>query len=657
MNVNNPKQNSASISIDATQKKETNSDLTEVKFNCLYQNMSDAVILYDYEKEKILDCNPSSLKLLGYTKDEFLQLNRFDLIPQHSSFLPNIDVHEHIRKEHKTKVYKGENIISYVDLIPKKSGRVIGKTNIVPIQKNSYQAFVIVHDITRTIKQERTLMKNEKKYLTILNNTQEAIISFSLKTKSFIDCNDKVCNIFGTETKEDFLKNSICCYYTDKFSKGLSAQEFLQQIAEKTVKAGFYDFVYQSCKLNGDPFIAEVRTVYDDSEKKHPKIIIFVRDITDQYNAQQEKDRLFHQQKQMLDSIPTPFVFKDLHNNILACNKAFAEAINMENTEKIVGTNIKAWVTEEELKVSEADNLSIINTGKSLTSKLRNYLNKDGEIRWYTNNKTPFIDKKGNITGILSCMFDVTELIEKNKRLKQYIESNNQLENFASIASHDLQAPLRTIHGYTQLLQKKLENKIDAEEEEYMKFILSATSNMRHLIRDLRSYSQIDSTKLNLSKFCMDRMGQEITAELRSSIKDSNAKIYHPKNLPCIIADRIKIKQLFQNLLSNALKYIPENCTPEIHISFEDRPKYWYVEIKDNGIGIAEANQKKIFELFHRLHGNSQYLGTGIGLSLCKKIVEQHQGTIGVKSTIGEGSTFHFTISKNIQTIDELLMR
>ena len=249
MNANNPSQKSDTMSIDCAQKNETGSHLAEVKYNCLYQNMSDPVIIYDYDKEKILDCNPSSVKLFGYPKNELLQLNCFDLIPQHSSFYPSIDVHEHIRKEHRTKVYEGENIISYVDLISKQGNKVIGKINIVPIHKSNYQAFVIIHNITRKVNQERALIKNEKKHLKLLNNTQEAIIYFSLKTRKPIDCNERVCNIFGAKTKDDFLNSSICDYYTDGMSEGLSAQDFLYKVAERTVNKGLYDFVYQPCRL------------------------------------------------------------------------------------------------------------------------------------------------------------------------------------------------------------------------------------------------------------------------------------------------------------------------------------------------------------------------------------------------------------------------
>ena len=135
---------------------------------------------------------------------------------------------------------------------------------------------------------------------------------------------------------------------------------------------------------------------------------------------------------------------------------------------------------------------------------------------------------------------------------------------------------------------------------------------------------------------------QVIISELKATIDFTKANINFPENMPRIKGDRIKIRQLFQNLITNALKYMAKDVIPEVNLSCVDQPEHWYFEIKDNGIGIDEPFQEKIFELFNRLHNNTEYQGTGIGLSLCKKIVEQHQGAIGVRSVEGKGSYFLF---------------
>jgi light-regulated signal transduction histidine kinase (bacteriophytochrome) len=243
---------------------------------------------------------------------------------------------------------------------------------------------------------------------------------------------------------------------------------------------------------------------------------------------------------------------------------------------------------------------------------------------------------------------NVVALNLKNAELTKYIESNNQLENFAAIASHDMQAPLRTIQSYTQLLQRSLKENATPAQNEYMHFITSSTSNMRHLIRDLRAFSKVDSAKLNIRSINIDFMLTEVVKELKATIDYQRAEVVIINNLPVVDGDRIKLKQLFQNLIANALKYVEKDVIPRVEISSEERDEDFLFKVKDNGIGIAEKNQERIFQLFERLHEISQYVGTGIGLSLCKKVVEQHFGKIGVESKEGEGSTFYFTISKGV---------
>jgi signal transduction histidine kinase len=234
----------------------------------------------------------------------------------------------------------------------------------------------------------------------------------------------------------------------------------------------------------------------------------------------------------------------------------------------------------------------------------------------------------------------------KNQELERYIESNVQLKNFAYIASHDLKAPIRTIISFLQLLKRELKGTLNERSVEYMDFITSASKNMRDLIDDLLSYSTIDGQPIKNSALNVQRLIDIVTSGINASIKEKNA-IIECKNLPEIIrGDSTKLKQLFQNLLSNAIKFTPEDKQPIIIIDSEEQENHWLFSIKDNGIGIDEAYFSQIFDLFNKLHGRSDYEGTGLGLAICKKIVEKHNGKISVKSTLGQGSTFYFTIEK-----------
>ena len=226
------------------------------------------------------------------------------------------------------------------------------------------------------------------------------------------------------------------------------------------------------------------------------------------------------------------------------------------------------------------------------------------------------------------------------------ISANKELEQFAYVASHDLQEPLRTISNFVNLLGEKNEASEDEEIKSYFEFISNATSRMQQLIRDLLEFSRVGRNISFTSIDCNDIL-KNVLADIEISIKESNAKITYP-TLPVLQGNEIELKRLFQNLISNAIKFRQQNIPTEIIISFEEKNYEYLFSIKDNGIGIEENYFHKLFIIFQRLHPVSEYPGTGIGLATCKKIVSLHNGKIWVESKIGVGSTFYFTISKNI---------
>ncbi|MDX1939920.1 MAG: ATP-binding protein, partial [Saprospiraceae bacterium] len=238
------------------------------------------------------------------------------------------------------------------------------------------------------------------------------------------------------------------------------------------------------------------------------------------------------------------------------------------------------------------------------------------------------------------------ELDEKNKELTAYIESNSQLENFAYIASHDLREPIRTIHSFAQLVQKNYQPILDEKGQNYLRFIINGAENMNFLIEDLLTYSRVSSEEIIFESIELTGLVQDVIKNLTSFIIENEANIYLSLMPSQIIANRIRIKQLFQNLLVNAIKFHQEGVIPEIYINGIEHGEYWLFEIKDNGIGIAPEMQDKIFQLFKKIHRHRQYPGTGIGLALCKRIIEQHGGEIWVESILGKGSSFYFTIKK-----------
>ncbi len=242
------------------------------------------------------------------------------------------------------------------------------------------------------------------------------------------------------------------------------------------------------------------------------------------------------------------------------------------------------------------------------------------------------------------------KLIEKNNELKR---SNEELERFAYVISHDLQEPLRTVTSFAQLLEKRNSGNLDADSTDFIRRIVSGTIRMKNMIDDLLEYSRAGKINHPLEKVDSRKIIQRAIDNLKNSITENDAKITY-EDLPVIYGDISQLIRLFQNLIGNAIKF-HGNIPPEINISAKKRDhstktcddisgKEWQFSIMDNGIGIESEFYDDIFEIFHRLNSQQQYTGTGIGLAICKRIVENHGGKIWVESKPGEGSVFHFTL-------------
>lgn len=241
---------------------------------------------------------------------------------------------------------------------------------------------------------------------------------------------------------------------------------------------------------------------------------------------------------------------------------------------------------------------------------------------------------------------NVSLLNQKNKELEKYIESNLQLENFAYIASHDLKAPVRTIVSFSQLLQKSAAEKLNKDEKDFLDFIIGATHNMQHLIDALLTYARVNTQEHQTKTVDMAHLLSDIEGDLYAMIAETEAKIIFGDYPSKVEGDPTKLRRLFQNLIQNAIKFRQPDITPIVQIEGVEQEKHWLFSVKDNGIGIEEAFFDKIFLLFRKLHNIGAYKGTGIGLALCKRIVEHHHGKIWLESTLGEGTTFYFTIKK-----------
>ena len=326
------------------------------------------------------------------------------------------------------------------------------------------------------------------------------------------------------------------------------------------------------------------------------------------------------------------------------CNAAF-EKITGYAKEEVVGRNCR-FLQGQDHDQPDLDAIrQAIRDGTEGQAELRNY-RKDGTVFWNEFYIAPVRDSQGTLTHFIGVQTDITrrknqeaELARKTEALAQ---SNAELQQFAYVASHDLQEPLRMVASYTQLLRKRYQGKLDADADEFIEYAVNGADRMQRLIRDLLEYSRVGSENTSFEITECELIWQHVMSNLSASIRDHHATVTHDP-LPTIYANPTLLTQVFQNLIGNALKF--HGSSPaSIHVGATSLSDGWEFFIRDNGIGIPPDQRDRIFAVFQRLHGRSDYPGTGIGLAICKRIVEKHNGTIWVDSEPGKGSTFYFTV-------------
>ena len=362
----------------------------------------------------------------------------------------------------------------------------------------------------------------------------------------------------------------------------------------------------------------------------------------------------------ILQNIPTMIFVKEAKElRFIQINKEEERLLGISRAEILGKTDYDIFPREQADYFTETDK-KIIAGLKMSDIPEEKVSTKEGD-RWLHTKKIPFYDAQGNPLYIIGISEDITELKQQQDQIKQFyteleqkvkdrteelLKSNKELEQFAYVASHDLQEPLRMVSGFLQLLEKKYKNELDETATEYIHYAVDGAERMKKLIVDLLAYSRVGTSKALLTEVNLNEVVQHVTDTFEMALNETEGKIITDQ-LPVITADKTQMIQLFQNLIGNAIKYRGKDA-PIIEISCRDALGEWILTVKDNGIGIEPRFFEKIFIIFQRLHSKVEYSGTGIGLAICKKIIERHGGHIRVESELGKGSCFIFTLKKDI---------
>ena len=330
--------------------------------------------------------------------------------------------------------------------------------------------------------------------------------------------------------------------------------------------------------------------------------------------------------------------------SIYYCNSKLSSMFGTP-LENMIGKPITDFISSNQLKKCK---IPIEGSSDSSCKEEISVEADDGSLMTFQINIS-FLEK---INGYYVIITDLTEQKKSEQELHDLLEdlerSNKELQQFAYVSSHDLQEPLRTIASFTQLLERRYKGKFDSDADEFMDYIVEAAKRMQQMILDLLEYSRVSMNNAEFKEVDTAEALDEALFNLKGTIEHNDAVITY-NDLPTVTADKSQLVKIFQNLISNAIKFKKENQQPKIHISAgKDPQKNQYVfSIQDNGIGMDPKYVERIFTLFQRLHTRDEYQGTGIGLSVAKRIIERHGGRIWVDSELGKGSTFYFTIPVN----------
>jgi PAS domain S-box-containing protein len=323
-----------------------------------------------------------------------------------------------------------------------------------------------------------------------------------------------------------------------------------------------------------------------------------------------------------------------------ACSKVFGLTVD-----QVVGRTLRELLPSDSYYAVAQSDQDILSAGDTRT--VEETAEIDGIVRTYLTTKGPYRDADQKTIGTIGIARDITE--RKNSELQlvktvgELKRSNDELQQFAYVASHDLQEPLRMVASYTQLLGKRYKGRLDSDADEFIAFAVDGCNRMQRLIQDLLAYSRAGTTGKVLREISGEDALKDALTNLRATIEQSGAVVTHD-SLPAVTTDGMQLTQVFQNLVGNAIKY-RSAAVPHVHISaVKNRGKEWIFAVQDNGLGIDPRYFERIFILFQRLHGRDEFEGTGIGLAICKKLVEQLGGRIWVESLLGKGSTFYFVL-------------
>ncbi|MFL5741885.1 MAG: PAS domain S-box protein [Flavisolibacter sp.] len=622
-------------------------------FKLLVQSITEAVFLLD--KDGYINfSNLAATRLTGFSSEELINkpYSLFAEQNEENSFKGDYALEQARKKgywEAEGWLYKKEGERYWAEI----------NLNSVRNDRSELMGYTLsIKDRSEKKKTELLLRETEQRYRLMVEGVKEYMIILLDANGNISSWNEGANRIMGYHESEVIGKHFSMFYTREDYDSKKWERELNTAATE-----GKFEEEQWRVRKNGSLFWANV--VVTALFNEYNDLVGFSK-VTRDLSDKREKDEALRQSEErnrlLIEQVKDYGIFMlDDKGRIVSWNEG-AKRIKGYTEEEIIGKYFSIFYTEEdirngkppyELKVARKE-------GKYEEEGWR--VRKDGSLFWANVVITAIYNKERALIGFAKVTRDLTERKESEKALKdsyqsyrrlaielkatneQLMHANEELEQFTSIVSHDLQEPVRTIKSFLQLIQIKLSASQDEDLKNYIQKAVNSSNRMKELILNLLHYSQLGKDELSTEDVNVQDLFQEAISNLKGSIEAGNAQIIIENELEYIRGNRVQLVQLIQNLLSNALKFTHNN-EPKINIRCTKENGEVIFSISDNGIGIAKGDLNKIFEIFRRLNHDRDFAGTGIGLAICKKIVDRHRGRIWPESEPGKGTTFYFTIN------------
>ena len=612
----------------------------EGRYRGLLEAAPDAMVVVD-QAGKIVLLNVQAEKQFGYSRDELLGQQVKSLIPE--GFAERI-----ISDGTRTAAEALAQVIGTgLELIAKRKDGTEFPIEIMLSPLESAEGILVtaaIRDISVRKAADKHLAQMEGRYRGLLEAAPDAMVVVDQAGKIVL-LNVQAEKQFGY-SRDELLGQQVKSLIPEGFAERIIS-DGTRTAAEALAQVIGTGLELIAKRKDGTEFPIEIMLSPLESVEGI-LVTAAIRDISVRKAADQHLAQMEGRYRGLLEAAPDAMVVVDQAGKIVLLNVQAEKQFGYSRDE-LLGQQVKNLIPEgfaerlvaDALRSTEDALAQQIGTGIELSGRRRNGSEFPIEIML-----SPLASAEGTL--ITAAVRDITkrkiaeaQLLEKVEELNR---SNIELGQFAYIASHDLQEPLRMVASYTQLLSRRYKGRLDADADEFIAFAVDGASRMQRLIQDLLSYSRVGTKGKDLLNTSSEGALQQALTNLRGTIEDTGALVTHDP-LPNVLADEIQLTQLFQNLIGNGIKYQTSGI-PTVHISAsKNGGEKWMFSVRDNGLGIDSQYFEKIFGMFQRLHKREEFAGTGIGLAICKKIVERHGGNISVESELGKGSTFHFALT------------